>query len=72
MTPDMAKITCQQLLNQDTCHEEAHRLLMRTFAILGDRSAIARQYQVCKQALKEELDIPPAEETENLYRQLIA
>jgi len=70
--PDMAIITCQKILKQDTCHEEAHRLLMKAFAILGDRSAIARQYKECKQALKEELDIPPAEETENLYRQLIA
>ncbi len=70
--PDMAKTTCQKVLKQDTCHEEAHRLLMKTFSILGDRSAIARQYQECKQALKEELDIPPAEETEDLYLQLIA
>ncbi|MBT3190356.1 MAG: hypothetical protein HN335_15295, partial [Anaerolineae bacterium] len=70
-SPEMAKNTCRQVLMQDTCHEEAHCLLMKVFWILGDRSAIARQYQDCRKALKEELDIPPSKETENLYRQLI-
>ncbi|MBU2611077.1 MAG: tetratricopeptide repeat protein [Chloroflexi bacterium] len=64
--------TCQRAITHDACLEEAHRQAMRIYAAMGDRAAIARQYQACKEALKSELDVPPSPETEELYKNLMA
>ncbi|MFH2102576.1 MAG: tetratricopeptide repeat protein [Chloroflexota bacterium] len=64
--------TCQYALASDSCLEEAHRLIMRAHASLGDRQAVARQYQVCRNALDNELGLRPSSETEALYLQLIS
>jgi len=63
--------SCQRALDYDVYFEEAHRLLMRIYDRIGNRSAITRQYQACKDALKE-LDVPTSKETEELYQRLIA
>jgi len=68
---EKARGICQRALKHDSCLEEIHRLLMRVYSLLGDRVAIAQQYQNCKRTLKDELDISPSEETEMLYLQLI-
>ncbi|MDO9130800.1 MAG: tetratricopeptide repeat protein, partial [Anaerolineales bacterium] len=52
--------TCQRAITQDACLEEAYRQVIRIHAAMGDRAAIARQYQACKEALKSELDVPPS------------
>jgi len=64
--------TCQRAIASDACLEEAYRLGMRIYATMGDRAAIARQYQACEEALETELGIPPSQETEALYRSLMA
>jgi ATP/maltotriose-dependent transcriptional regulator MalT/two-component SAPR family response regulator len=63
--------TCQRALTDDPCLEEAHRLTMRAYAALGNRSAIVRQYNLCKKALITEIDAPPSPQTEELYALLL-
>ena len=50
--------------------EEAHRQTMRSLALSGQRSAALAQYEACVHALKVELDVEPAAETTELYRQI--
>jgi ATP/maltotriose-dependent transcriptional regulator MalT len=64
--------TCQRAIASDACLEEAYRQAMHIYATMGDRAAIARQYQACKEALESELDLPPSPETEALYQSLMA
>ena len=61
---------CQKMLAQDNCHEEAHRRLMRCYQIQGQRHLAVRQYQLCVQALRIELDVSPLPETQKLYEQI--
>jgi DNA-binding SARP family transcriptional activator len=61
---------CQKMLAQDNCHEEAHRRLMRCYQSQGQRHLAVRQYQLCVQALRIELDVPPLPETQKLYEQI--
>lgn len=63
---------CQRILELDPACEPAHQLAMRAHAVRGDRAAIARQYQACRDATERLFGLPPTEETEKLYRQLIA
>ena len=62
---------CQKLLARDSCHEGAHRRLMRCYASQNQRHLAVRQYQICREVLESELGLEPAEETVALYRQLI-
>jgi DNA-binding SARP family transcriptional activator len=50
--------------------EEAHRQLMRSLALSGQRNAALRQYAVCRRLLMRELGVEPAEETAELYREI--
>jgi len=47
--------------------ESAHRQLMQVYFENGEMSLALRQFEICKQALHEELSVTPAEETMNLY-----
>lgn len=60
-----------QLLEEDPCHEEAHRVAMRAYAGLGNRSGIARQFQICRDALWEQVQVPPSPQTLTLYERLV-
>ncbi len=62
---------CQKVLAQDNCYEQAHRRLMHCYLGLGQRHLAVRQYQTCVEALREELDLTPSEETVALYRRII-
>ena len=46
--------------------EEAHCDLMRLLARDGQRSAALAQYEICRRALREELDVAPGPETEQV------
>lgn len=48
--------------------EEGHRQVMRTLALLGQRSAALAQYEVCRRLLTDELNVEPAAETRQLYQ----
>ena len=62
---------CQRILARDNCWERAYRHLMQAYNALGDRGQLARIYQRCQQILKDELDVPPSQETQELYKKLI-
>jgi DNA-binding SARP family transcriptional activator len=63
--------TCQRALADDSCLEEAHRLIMRIYGAMGNRAAVARQFTLCRQALEKEIDVPPSPQTEELYTLLM-
>ena len=54
-------------LGLDPLHEPAHRCLMQLYAWSGQRAAALRQYRECERVLKEELGVPPEEETTQIY-----
>jgi LuxR family maltose regulon positive regulatory protein len=60
----------QKLLAIDSCLEEAHRLAMRAYAAKGDRAGLVRQYERCKQALRDEIEAPPSQQTTALFNSL--
>lgn len=62
--------TAQRLLRLDPANERAHQALMRLYAARGDRAQALRQYQICRDALRRELDIVPAPQTEQLHREI--
>lgn len=61
---------CQRILEFDPACEPAHQMAMRAYSTRGDRAAVARQYQACRQASERLFSLPPSDETEKLYRQL--
>ena len=68
--------TAQELVQRQVVlepwREEAHRDLIRLLTLAGQRSAALRQYKLCRDTLAAELSVPPADETEALYRQIVA
>jgi DNA-binding SARP family transcriptional activator len=60
----------QKILARDNCWERAYRLLMLAYDRLGDRGQVGRTYQRCTQTLRDELDVAPSRETQNLYKRL--
>ena len=62
---------CFQALSQDACLEEAHRLLMKIHAAMGNRVEIMRQYDNCCLALQEEINAYPSRQTTELYETLM-
>ena len=50
--------------------EKGHRQLMRLLALSGQRGAALAQYEVCRRALAEELNVEPAPQTTRLYEQI--
>jgi DNA-binding SARP family transcriptional activator len=68
--PAAAIVLCRKILSLDHCCEEAHRRLMQCYLAQGQRHLAIRQYQVCVQTLRDELDLAPSEETLALYRRI--
>lgn len=50
-------------LASDPCCESAHRLMMRCHAAEHRQDLVTRQYRLCVDALRDELDVSPGEET---------
>ncbi len=63
---------CRKMLAIDPCSEEAHRRLMRCYSRQGQHYLALRQYHLCVERLKEELDVPPMDETLALYMRIRA
>jgi DNA-binding SARP family transcriptional activator len=57
-------------LRSDRARERTHQSLMTLRLLAGDRTGALRQYERCVSALREELDIAPAQETEALLRSI--
>ena len=57
-------------LRQDQAREQTHRQLMRLRHLMRDRSGALRQYQWCRTALHEELEVEPTRRTKALYQRI--
>ena len=62
----------ERILLHDRGNERVYRKLMRIHYLNGDRAAAMRQYELCKAALLEELNIEPAMDTKLLYERIKA
>ena len=62
----------RQLLALEPWREDAHRRLMACLARSGERGAALAHFEICRQVLADELDVPPSEETLALARQIKA
>jgi len=60
----------QSLLLSDPTDEEAHRMIMLSYALVGSRTAAIRQYKACQENLRRYLDIEPEAETVSLLRKI--
>lgn len=61
---------CQLTLARDTGREDVHCLLMRCYTRQGQHHLALRQYQICVDALRAELEVDPALETTQLYERI--
>ena len=57
---------------EEPAHEEAHRELMRLYALMGRRRQALRQYEALRAALRRELDAEPEPASRRLYAALVA
>jgi TolB-like protein/Tfp pilus assembly protein PilF len=68
--PATVQASCQalaeRLLAADPTAEEAHRALMRVYQSQGHLNAAIRQFELCKAALRRELQVEPEAQTEDL------
>jgi predicted ATPase/Tfp pilus assembly protein PilF len=67
---DLAESYARRQLTLDSWQETAHRQLMRALALGGNRAAALAHYEICRQALKEELGVAPDAATEALVAQI--
>jgi DNA-binding SARP family transcriptional activator len=61
---------CTKILAVDPCREEAHRRLMHCYCCQGNPYLALRQYHMCEEALRDELDLSPSEKTESLHQSI--
>jgi DNA-binding SARP family transcriptional activator len=57
----------REVLRQDPTREAAHRQLMRLYARMGTPDQAVRQFHLCTEVLRRELDLAPQPETVSLY-----
>jgi LuxR family transcriptional regulator, maltose regulon positive regulatory protein len=59
-----------RILQNDPYREDAHRLIMKTYAAQGKRSSVVEQFEALQTLLKKELGVQPAPETRKIYQEL--
>jgi DNA-binding SARP family transcriptional activator len=64
--------TCRRLLDRDPCREQAHRLVMRSFARLGQPHRAVAQFELCERLLQDGLGMTPDPATVALYESIRA
>ena len=62
---------CQQLLRYDPLEETTYQLLMRLYALQGNRAAALRTYHTCTTTLQRELAVEPNRITQEAYHRLL-
>lgn len=67
-SPQRRARIARTLIEHDPTHEGAWQALLSALLSLGDRAQAIREYQRCRRALKEALDVEPSEATDRLYR----
>ncbi len=60
----------QSLLLSDPTDEDAHQMIMLSYALLGNRTSAIRQFKVCENNMRRYLEIEPAPETVDLYKKI--
>jgi DNA-binding SARP family transcriptional activator len=60
----------ERILHQDTCREDAHRLLMRCYARQGRTHQALRQFDLCCRSLREAMGVSPSQATLDVYQSL--
>lgn len=61
-----------QILSLEPLREEIHREVIRIHIEFDQRALALRQYEACRQTLKEELGVSPMDETQALYRECVS
>jgi DNA-binding SARP family transcriptional activator len=61
-----------QILQVDPLREEIHRDMIRLYLANGQRAMAVRQYEICCDILKNELQIEPMKETKRLFLQAVS
>jgi len=61
----------ERILAFDNTRENVHREMMLLYWLLGEPQMALVQYHHCEQILKEQVGVEPAEETRNLYQQML-
>jgi DNA-binding SARP family transcriptional activator/Tfp pilus assembly protein PilF len=62
--------TAERMLTLDPLREDCYRALMEAYRRVGRRADALRQFEVCKDTLRRELDVAPSPETETLMAQI--
>jgi len=62
---------CKPVLNDLPGEEPAHRILMRMYAMMGNRSKLIDQYKDCERFMREHHQAAPSPDTQALYRLLL-
>lgn len=60
----------EQILFMNPLDEETHRALIKLYYVSGNRVAAMKQYEKCRNILRDELNISPMEETTKLYKNI--
>nr|WP_298725001.1 BTAD domain-containing putative transcriptional regulator [uncultured Steroidobacter sp.] len=68
---DGALTACMKLVSLEPLNEAAHRRIMELQARRNSYAEALRQYRVCRDVLRRELDVSPEAATEQLYRELM-
>ncbi len=61
---------CRHMVDREPWREETHRKLIELLAHSGDRSSALAHYQICRMALREELNVEPDHATKALILQI--
>jgi DNA-binding SARP family transcriptional activator len=69
---DAAIATAKRLIALDPLREDGHRLLMQLYASVGRRAEAVRQFAICSDSLRRELDVAPDAKTTALARAILA
>ncbi len=64
--------TGQRILERDRCREDIHCLIMRSYARLGQISQALRQFNLCQEVLRADLDTETSAVTIALSEQIRA
>ncbi|NIW85868.1 MAG: AAA family ATPase [Gammaproteobacteria bacterium] len=67
---EAAAAAAKRLLSFDPLEELAHRALMEHYAGRGQIGLAVRQYQICREALRRELDVEPDGATQSLFHRI--
>ena len=65
-----ARRCAMRALELDPWREQAHRQMMRVFALEGQTGAALTQYETCRRVLADEMGVEPSSETRELFEKI--